>query len=335
MTLLLYIIASVTVGVYSSKNAQTSQESYFLAGRDANKWVAGISMLSGLSSGISFLGIPAFSFQNGLLQIYSALSMAAVTLFVAYFMVPFYVQLPGGMVTAYSYLEARFSRLIRSIAAFFFVMRVSFYLAIVLYAPAIAIETVTGLSNYVSISVCGVLATLYTMKGGMQAEIMTDFMQTITLLAGTLLCLAYAVGGTEPAADGAAQSAFCAATLTNGSARFPDSYYPGRGGEFNPLRKQDVWSVNLGYLFSGVGQNGADQIAVQRYLSTPSLASTQFTVLMGGFLNGLSLLLAVTLGLSVFAYYESRGVRLLGGTGASLGKADQVLPAHWLATNPP
>ena len=38
---------------------------YFLAGRSANNTVVAISLVSGLTSGISFIGTPAYAYSNG------------------------------------------------------------------------------------------------------------------------------------------------------------------------------------------------------------------------------------------------------------------------------
>jgi len=43
------------------------------------------------------------------------------------------------------------------------------YVGIVLYAPAIALEAVTGLSYYLSTVVIGVVCTFYSTIGGMKA----------------------------------------------------------------------------------------------------------------------------------------------------------------------
>ena len=40
-------------------------DNYFLAGRGANNLVVAISLLSGLTSGVSFLGVPAYGYENG------------------------------------------------------------------------------------------------------------------------------------------------------------------------------------------------------------------------------------------------------------------------------
>jgi Na+/proline symporter len=60
-----------------------------------------------------------------------------------------------------------------------FVVRISLYLALVLYAPALAIGAVTDVPIWASVLSCGTVATLYTMKGGMSSVIWTDFLQVL------------------------------------------------------------------------------------------------------------------------------------------------------------
>ena len=274
--LVVYVFISATVGLYSARQASTgpvSREGYFLAGRTANRWTTGISLLSGLSSGISFLGIPGFAFGHGIMQMWQVLSFILVTMAVAVMTVPFFQR--GGFVTSYAYLEARFSVSIRTAAAVAFVLRIAFYLALVLYAPALAVSAVAGLSIYVSITLCGVLATLYTMKGGMTAVIATDFMQSLTLIFGTLLCLGLALNGVHgdrsvweimrERGSNATALAYATAHSDDDDAQ----YYPGPGAGWHPYNKQDVWSMAFGYVFNGLGQNGVDQVAVQ--VSSPDV----------------------------------------------------------------
>ena len=80
--LVVYVLMSAGVGLYSAREASTSaasREGYFLAGRTANRWTTGISLLSGLSSGISFLGIPGFAFGHGVMQLWQVLPFVPVT----------------------------------------------------------------------------------------------------------------------------------------------------------------------------------------------------------------------------------------------------------------
>ena len=54
--------------------------------------------------------------------------------------------------STYEYLEARFSRSVRLHISFVFVVQNLIYIAIVIYGPALALETTTG-TNYTRLSV--------------------------------------------------------------------------------------------------------------------------------------------------------------------------------------
>ena len=60
-----YVLFSIVIGVWSSRGSSGSVTSYFLAGKGANPFVTAVSLVSGLTSGISFLGIPGYNFKNG------------------------------------------------------------------------------------------------------------------------------------------------------------------------------------------------------------------------------------------------------------------------------
>ena len=100
---------------------------------------------------------------------------------------PFFARPSLHFVTAYGYLEARFSRVVRMAVAASFIVRVVLYMGFVLYAPAIAIEAVAGVSFYGTVIVCGVLATAYTTKGGMASVIWTDFIASLALAFGIVI----------------------------------------------------------------------------------------------------------------------------------------------------
>lgn len=51
------------------------------------------------------------------------------------------------------------------------------YMGIVLYAPALALEAVTGLSKTLSVLAIGLVCTFYSTIGGMKAVIITDVFQ--------------------------------------------------------------------------------------------------------------------------------------------------------------
>lgn len=64
-----------------------------------------------------------------------------------------------------------------------------FYMAIVLYAPALALSAVTGTSKWMSILSVGLVCTLYCTIGGMKAVLWTDVFQSILMFAAMIIVI--------------------------------------------------------------------------------------------------------------------------------------------------
>jgi Na+(H+)/acetate symporter ActP len=97
-------------------------------------------------------------------------------------LIPFFHSLD--LVTAYTYFELRFGRTHRTIAALLFLSRVSLYLGVVLYAPALLLHTCLAFPLWATILFTGCLSTLWTIKGGMFAVVYTDAIQSIAMIIG-------------------------------------------------------------------------------------------------------------------------------------------------------
>jgi sodium-coupled monocarboxylate transporter 8/12 len=75
------------------------------------------------------------------------------------------------------YLELRFGQVARLVASLAFSLQMILYMGIVLYAPALALEAVTGLSKTLSVLSIGLVCTFYSTIGGMKAVVVTDVFQ--------------------------------------------------------------------------------------------------------------------------------------------------------------
>lgn len=60
------------------------------------------------------------------------------------------------------------------------------YMGIVLYAPALALEALTGLNRSWSILLVGAVCTFYSTIGGMKAVLLTDVFQSCLMYAAVL-----------------------------------------------------------------------------------------------------------------------------------------------------
>eukprot|EP00050_Salpingoeca_kvevrii_P005200 m.273534 g.273534 ORF g.273534 m.273534 type:complete len:561 (-) comp11090_c1_seq20:409-2091(-) len=293
-----HIALSAAVGLLVGRK-QHSGESYFLAGRSANGVAIAVSLLSGVASGISYLGIPGYAYSDGMGFVFSVLSYPISLGFAAFAIIPFFHSL--GMCTAYAYLEARFSRAVRTAAALVFVLRVVVYLSVVLYAPALALAALTGLPIWLTIVVIGSIATPYTIKGGMAAVLWTDFLQSLMMIVCAVLMAAVAnsrIGG----------AAGVMREMKRGERTVTAEFF-----EPNPTRSErpaeTFWSMVVGYSVISLAQLSTDQIVVQRYMTAKSAQECRRSVLLNGVLQLVFSSMLNYLGWSLYAYYHERTAR--------------------------
>ena len=167
------------MGVYFARR-ETSTRRFFLADRSIPWWAAGLSIFGTQLSAITFMAFPALVYRtDGVYVLGNMCIVLAAPVFVLYYL-PFFRRLR--VTTAYEYLEKRFSYTCRLVGSLSFIVLQLGRMGIVLYLPAVALSTVTGINIYVSISVMGFLATVYTVLGGIEAVIWTDVLQVFVLL---------------------------------------------------------------------------------------------------------------------------------------------------------
>ncbi len=185
------------VSIAASRKKSATTEDYFLAGRELNWWLIGISLVASNISTEHFVGLAGRGYELGL-AIASYEWMAAVTMVVvALFFLPRFLR--AGIFTMPEYLEYRYDGAARSIMAFFMMLAyVLVALATVLYSGALALEAVIGLDVVKGIWIIGALAGLYVTYGGLRAVVWTELIQGTALLLGALLVFVLslnAVGG--------------------------------------------------------------------------------------------------------------------------------------------
>jgi SSS family transporter len=302
-----YLAVSVGVGLYSARGPKSLGD-YFLAGRGMNSLLVAMSILAALFSGISFLAGPAEIYKNGFAFGYVALAFFIATPFTAIWMLPRFYQ--SRYFTAYEFLEERFSLSVRLLASGLFILRVSLWLAAATYAPALALEKVTGLPLWVTIVASGALTTLYTALGGMRAVIWTDVIQLLVLFGGQLTIVLVALGKIPGGFAGMWQTVSEDGRL-------------GLSLSFNLHEHMNLGGVLIGGTFMHLVQMATDQVSVQRYLTAGSLREAQRSLWLKLWLFLPVMTVFFGTGLVLYAFYKTHGDPLQAGL---IEKADQILP---------
>ncbi|NUM53281.1 MAG: sodium/solute symporter [Candidatus Hydrogenedentes bacterium] len=181
-----YFAAMTLMGAYFSRRAITT-ENYFVGGRSYPGWLIGVSLFGATISSITFVAYPADAYKTAYLR-YLICIMLPVGVFIATrWFVPFFRR--GKITSVFEYLEGRFGPRTRTYGATVFVLAQCIRLAMIQYLTALLMNKVTGWSPATCILVGSAVTAYYTVVGGIEAVIWTDFVQSVILTVGGLLIL--------------------------------------------------------------------------------------------------------------------------------------------------
>jgi SSS family transporter len=304
-----YLAGLVSVGVFFVKE-QKNVKDYFLAGRSMGYIMIAISVLAALFSGISYLGAPGEVYRYGLWFMLFFLSFFIATPVTNLLFMPYFYN--SRFYTAYQFLEERFSMPVRLLCSALFIIRVLLWLALVTYAPALALNQVTGMPLWFTILCTGVLTTIYTTLGGMKAVIWTDFIQFFVLLGGQFIILIVAITHTPGGLPGAIE-------IGRAYGKFELSLSP------DLKTRVTLWGLLFGGAVINLVQMATDQVSVQRYMTATSIKEARRSLWFKlGMLAPVFLVFYGT-GLVIFAFYHTPGAvdPLANGL---ISKPDQILP---------
>ncbi len=314
VVLVVYIAAVVGFGCWFVRRSRTT-ETFMAAGRSLPGWAVGLSIFGTYVSSISFLALPGKAYKATWNPFVFSLSLPLACWIGVRFFVPYYRR--SGEVSAYHALERRFGPWARTYAVVCYLLTQVVRVGAILFLVALALERLLGWSDVSIILATGVLVTLYTLLGGIEAVIWTDVAQSIVLMGGAVLCAVLLLFGMP---EGPGQLVRIAAEHGKFSL-----------GSFGAeLTQATFWVVLLYGLFANLKNFGIDQSYVQRYIAARSDAAAKRSVWLGGLLYIPVSALFFFIGTALFAYYRARPDLLPAGIAA-----DRVFPhfiVHGLPT---
>nr|XP_047140274.1 sodium-coupled monocarboxylate transporter 2-like isoform X2 [Hydra vulgaris] len=177
------LLISSIIGVYFGCTKQKSNDKdNLVADRNVNWFPLFVSFFATYLSAIAITGMSSEVFTYGIQYVNICFSYPLVILVCVVIILPIMYNLK--VVSANEYLEKRFSRGVRFLGCFLFLLQYVLYVSIVLYAPSLALESVAKVPLSATIISTGVVCTFYTALGGIKAVIWTDVFQAVMMLAG-------------------------------------------------------------------------------------------------------------------------------------------------------
>lgn len=303
------LFGSTGIGLFYalSRGGQKSSDDFFTGGRSMSAVPVGLSLAASFMSAVQVLGVPAEAYRYGAKFLQMCLGQILNSLITAYLFMPVFYRL--GITSTYQYLAMRFSKSVQLCGTIQFLVGTTLYTGIVIYAPALILNQVTGLNIWASLISTGAICTLYTSLGGMKAVIWTDVFQVLVMIAGFF---AIAIRGT---------------LLVGGATEVLDiarNYSRINFGDFDPdpRRRYTFWTFVCGSTFLWLSMYGVHQAQVQRYISCKTENQAKLAILVNQV--GLCVIVssAVTCGIIMFSYYINCDPLLAGYVSAP----DQYIP---------
>ncbi|XP_051974557.1 sodium-coupled monocarboxylate transporter 1 [Xyrauchen texanus] len=306
-TLMLAISAGIGLYYAFAGRGQSSSNDFLVGGRSMTAVPVALSLTASFMSAITVLGTPVEVYQYGAIFVLICFSYILMVVVSSEIFMPIFYRL--GITSTYEYLEMRYNKVIRLFGTVLFIIQTVLYTGLVIYAPALALNQVTGIDLWGAVISTGVVCTLYCTLGGLKAVVWTDVFQVGIMFAGLLAVI------------------FQSVLLQDGiSTIISDSTQGGRLNLWdfdpNPLRRHTFWTITVGGTFLWTSVYGINQAQVQRYISCKSL----FHAKMALYINLVSLwaitLCSVFSGLCLYSVYKNCDP----WTARKVSAQDQLMP---------
>ncbi|NWZ42698.1 SC5A8 protein, partial [Brachypodius atriceps] len=293
------LLISAIIGIYYAfvGGGQKTSKDFLMAGRSMSAVPVALSLTASFMSAVTVLGTPAEIYRYGAVFCIFAITYVLVVLCSAEIFLPVFYKL--GITSTYEYLELRFNKYLRLCGTVLFIIQTAsklqrcstLYTGIVIYAPALALNQVTGFDLWGAVVATGVVCTFYCTLGGLKAVVWTDVFQVGIMVAGFSSVIIRAV------------------VVQEGIGRIVnDSYHGGRLNFWdfdpNPLQRHTFWTIIIGGTFTWTSIYGVNQSQVQRYIACKSRFHAKLSLYIN--LVGLwAILVCATLcGLALYSIYK-------------------------------
>ncbi|GAB1295478.1 Sodium-coupled monocarboxylate transporter 1 [Apodemus speciosus] len=285
------LLISAAIGIYyafAGGGQQTSKD-FLMGGRSMTAVPVALSLTASFMSAVTVLGTPAEVYRFGAIFSIFGITYFFVVVISAEVFLPVFYRL--GITSTYEYLELRFNRFIRLCGTILFIVQTILYTGIVIYAPALALNQVTGFDLWGAVVATGVVCTFYCTLGGLKAVVWTDVFQVGIMVAGFASVIIQA-SITQGGIDTILRDA------SNGGRLNFWNFNP------NPLQRHTFWTIIIGGTFTWTTIYGINQSQVQRYISCKSRLHAKLSLYVN--LVGLWVILtcSVFCGLALYSRYR-------------------------------
>ena len=302
------------LGVAWQTSRKGSNAGFFIGNRNSHWMLVAFGMIGTSLSGVTFISVPGAVSRDGFYYFQIILGQFFGYLVIAYVLLPLYYRLQ--LVSIYHYLDVRLGRRSYQAGASFFILSRTLGATARLYLVVRILQDVIlsdlGLPFWFTTLLILLMIVLYTYRGGVKTLIWTDTLQTMCMLAGLLICVAYILGQLDLRPLQALDQ-----LQTQGLARIFNTDIDSRFF----FAKQIIAGV-----FIAIAMTGMDQEMMQKTISVTTVRDAQKNVL----------LLSVTmLGVVLLFLYLGGLLSLFASSMGMAATGDKLFPAVVFGYLPP
>ncbi|MHB8969834.1 MAG: sodium:solute symporter family transporter [Pirellulaceae bacterium] len=311
------LLVLLGVGVYFRRDQRTCG-AFFLADRSMGWFPTGLSAMLTLLAAWPYTDVFGEAYAVGYKYLLLPLAIGCCLPLLTRVILPLYYRL--GISSIYEYLERRYDVRVRCAGSAVCVFWRVWWLAGILCATGRILGVATGLSIEVGwvLVALGLASTLATVFGGMKSVIWAGVWQA-ALVAGGLVLIIFSAwmqleGGPYRVAEIA--RAMGRADLVAGS--------------WNATELWTSWGIFPYFFLLVLSLNIADQVTVQRYLTTRSLAEAQRSCVWSGLAATIVFSAAIYGGLVLLAFYHDhpQAMRPIWVANVNPGTHESMRDAH-------
>lgn len=324
VVLVLYFFGMAAMGPYfARKNKNT--ESYFLGNRSFPGWLIGLSMFATSISSITFVAYPADAYKTAYLRFLPALMLPLGIFIASLVFLPFFRR--AQVTSAFEYLEGRFGPGVRMYAAITFIFGQVMRLSLILYLVALLVYEMTHFDPYLCILIGGVVTSFYTVTGGIEAVIWTDFIQSFLLWGGGFVCLALVIMNVEGGFMGVIREAAASGKFMLGDLNQATGQLEKAPWGFSMSQKTVTMMLLIG-LASWLTEYSSNQNVIQKYVATKNPKEATRAIWICCLCSVPTWGFFMFLGTALFVFFKQHpspeAQAMLTGAGGA--KAEQILP---------
>ncbi|MGD9328654.1 MAG: sodium:solute symporter [Cyclobacteriaceae bacterium] len=290
----IYILAIVLMGLYFALRGANSDQ-FVSAGGVLPAWAVGLSIFGTYLSSNTYIGVTGKAYGTNWNAFVFSLAIPIAAWIASKYFVPFYRE--SGNISAYAHAEKRFGPWARLYMDIFYLLTQLARMASIMFGVSLVLNALTGIDIATIIIAMGVVVTLYTLLGGIEAVIWTDVIQSIVLTLGAIFIVVILCIDVEGGFMGIVKKGMVADKFSLGSFRFS-------------LASSTFWVVMLYGIFINLNNFGIDQSFIQRYHTAKSTRSARRSVWMAAKLYIPVSLLFFFIGTGLWVYYQENPQKL-------------------------